>query len=225
MFLNKEKIPAYIYEAKANPSNQPRMGLGYSIGATLSVLAKCGFIHFSDEDIYKLAIASRAFAKEFDVDIPESKNLAKLMSRKLKDKIPVLVSSEHLFGVAHSFKNQLNESSKVFSIVFDIPELNHHLLEGLKYPSKAKGILYFLFYKSSLYRKELETRYNLTADVIEKNGYNYTIFQTRSDSKIEQIFEALTFGSFVSFYLACLYGVDPSKIPWVDYFKEKLAKA
>lgn len=223
-FLKKQALPAYIYDPKANPSNQPRMALGYSISATLSVLVKCGFIHFSEEDLYNLATESRSLIKEMDIDIKENKNIAKNVAKILKNKVPVLISSEHLFGVAHSFKNQLNENSKVFSIVFDIPELNHHLLEGLKFPSKAREILHFLFYKSELYRKEVKIRHDLTEDVIEKNGYQYTIFQPISKTKVTQVFESLTFGSFVSFYLAALYEVDPSKVPWVDYFKERISK-
>ncbi len=223
-FFKKNNLPSYVYEAKTNPSNQPRMGLGYSIGATLSILAKCGYIHLSDDDIYELIITSRTFAKEFDVDVPENKNLTKLMAKKLKNKIPVLVSSEHLFGVTHAFKNQLNENSKTFSILFDIPELNHHLLEGLKFPAKAREILHFLFFKSDLFRKEVGKRYDLTADVVERNGYQYSVYSPRSTSKITQIFEILILGSFISFYLAALHEVSPSEIPWVDYFKEKLAK-
>lgn len=222
--LKKEKISSYVYKPLVNPSGQPRMGLGYSIGATLAILAKCGFIHFSEDNLYDLATTARDFTKEFDVDNPLHKNLAKHEATILHNKIPVLVSSEHLFGVAHSLKNQLNESSKVFSVVFDIPELNHHLLEGLKFPAKARGLLYFLFYESSLYRKELIQRYKITKDVVGKCGYGYSVYEPSSKKKITQIFEALVFGSFVSFYLAVLYGVDPSKIPWVDYFKEKLAK-
>ncbi len=223
-FLNKESLPSYVYKAKANPSDQPRMGLGYSIGATLCVLNKCGFIHFNEDNLFSLVTTSRAFTKEFDIDVPLSENIAKIAAKKLKNKIPVLVSSQHLYGVAHAFKNQLNESAKVFSVAFDIPELNHHLLEGLKHPAKAREIIYFIFYQSSLYRKEIKLRHKLTADVIEKNGYEHTFFSPRSKSKITQIFEVLTFGSFISFYLAAIYGVNPAEIPWVDYFKEKLAK-
>ena len=220
----KENLTSYIYQPKANPSDQPRMGLGYSIGATLSILIHCSHIHMSDDDIYEMVTNTRKVIKEYDIDEPTSKNICKNLSIKLKNKIPVIVASDHLYGVAHSFKNQLNENSKVFSTTFDIPELNHHLMEGLKNPAKVRELLYFLFYKSKLYRRELEIRYDITADVVNKNGYQYTFYEPRSSTKMLQIFETLSFGSFVSFYLAALYGVDPSKIPWVDYFKEELAK-
>ena len=111
----------------------------------------------------------------------------------------------------------------MFSTLFDLPELNHHLLEGLKYPSEAKEVFHFLLLDSNLYRKKIHKRLDLTADVIEQNNHQYSIFKPRSESKLSQIFEILSIGSFISFYLAVLYGVNPAEIPWVDYFKEKLA--
>ena len=42
-------------------------------------------------------------------------------------------------------------------------------------------------------------------------------------ARLGQVFEVLALGSFLSLYLAVLYDVDPSVIPWVDYFKQKLA--
>jgi hypothetical protein len=48
--------------------------------------------------------------------------------------------------------------------------------------------------------------------------------ELQSSSKLEQIFEVLVLGEYVSFYLSMLYDIDPAPIPWVDYFKKKLAK-
>lgn len=223
-FLKKEKIPAYIYEPKENPSNQPRLGLGYSIAATMAILARCGFITLAEEDIKSALSSLRKFSQEFDNCVPENKNLAKRMALKLRGKIPILIASEHLIGALHAFKNQLNEGSKTFSASFDIPELNHHLMEGLRNPAMAKEYLYFLFFESKLYSSRIQKRYPITREVVEKNEVDYGVYPLRSGKKIQQIFEVLSFGSFVHFYLAYIYGVDPLKIPWVDYFKEKLAK-
>jgi glucose/mannose-6-phosphate isomerase len=221
--FKKEKLPVYIVDPKANPSDQPRMALGYSIAAVMGLLSKCGFIYFNDEDIYQLAVTMRNFTKEFEVDVHSRENLAKKIAEKMRNKIPILIASAHLVGVAHAFKNQLNENSKVFSVLFDIPELNHHLMEGLKNPGKARELLHFLLLNSELYLPRISKRYELTADVIKKNGYTSTTYSPRSDTKISQIFEILTLSSFTSFYLAALYGCNPIELPWVDYFKEKLA--
>lgn len=221
-FLKKENLPEYVYDPKANPSGQPRMGLGYSIASTMAILAKCGFVHLTNDDVYELVVVMRKFIKEVDVDVSTHENLAKSLSQKIKNKIPILITSSHLLGVAHAFKNQLNENSKTFSMLFDLPELNHHLLEGLKFPVKSRELLHFLFIKSPIYSDRILKRFELTADVVEKNGYDFSKYNVRSKTKLSQIFEVLILGSFISFYLAVLNGADPSKIPWVDYFKKEL---
>ena len=133
-----------------------------------------------------------------------------------------MVASEHLFGVAHAFKNQLNETAKTFACLFDLPEADHHLLEGLGYPEAAKAFLHFLFFESGVYFGEVKRRYSLTQEVVGKQGVSFTNYHLTAYRKLPQIFEVLILGSFVSFYLALLHEVDPAQIPWVDYFKAKL---
>lgn len=220
--FKQNNIPSYIFDPKENPSNQPRFGLGYSVAGILAILSRCEFIFTLDEEIEKCITEIRKLTKEFDVDIPENSNLAKSIALKIKDTIPILVASEHLLGSAHSFKNQINETAKSFSSLFDIPELNHHLMEGLKYPAKAKELLNFLFIESNLYSPNVVKRYPITMDVVEKNSINYLKYTATLETKLMQAFEIMILGSFVSFYLALLNGADPKSIPWVDYFKEKL---
>ncbi|MFA6993970.1 MAG: SIS domain-containing protein, partial [Patescibacteria group bacterium] len=67
-------------------------------------------------------------------------------------------------------------------------------------------------------------RIEITKEVVESNGVDFIEYQLRGKTKLEQALELLSFGSYVNFYLAILNGVDPSPIPWVDYFKEQLGK-
>jgi len=221
--LAKDKnIPAYIIDPRENPSQQPRMALGYSIGAILGVLARCEFVSISDEEIVQLVENIKRFTKELGIEKKDS--LAKVLAKKLHQSIPVLVASEHLVGSAHAVKNQLNEGAKTFSTLFDIPELNHHLLEGLKNPAKAKELLKFLFIESFLYTPRVQKRYPITKKVVEENGVEVISYQTKGKDKLNQVFELLVLGSFVQFYLAMLYEIDPTPIPFVDYFKKEMAK-
>ena len=222
--FNKENLPSYIFEPRANPSNQPRMGVGYSITAILAILAKCGFLVISNEEITKVFTSLESQKDFYGPRIPHQENIAKRTALKLKHKIPILIASEHLVGAAHAFKNMFNENSKCFSVLFDLPELNHHLMEGLKFPAEAKKFFYFLFFKSDLYSSEIQKRYPITQDVVAKNEVESEIYTFKTKTKLEQIFELISLGSYVSFYLAMLYGIDPSPIPWVDYFKNELAK-
>jgi glucose/mannose-6-phosphate isomerase len=221
--LKVKKLPSYIFEPKQNPSGQPRMGLGYSISAILALLKKCGFISFGDEEFSSLAWQLKQKLLSFDPETPEKENLAKATASRLKGKIPILVASEHLVGIAHAFKNQLNETAKTFAVSFDLPELNHHLMEGLRNPAQAKNYLHFLLLESRLYDPQIKKRYEVTKEVINKNDIESSKFVLMSDKKSDQIFEVLAFSSFVSLYLAQVYDIDPVKIPWVDYFKKRLS--
>jgi len=223
-FLQQNNLKSFIIDPKFNPSNQPRMGLGYSIATVLAILARCEFINLLDTEVSDAITVTRDFIKEFGVGNSIAQNIAKTIAVKFKNKIPILFASEHLLGIAHAFKNQLNENSKAFSLLFDIPEANHHLMEGLRNPAEAKEFFHFLFLESDLYSKEVLKRYPITKEVVEKNEVSLSSYTLRSKKKLNQIFEILALGSFVSFYLAMLYDLDPTPIPWVDYFKEKLAE-
>jgi glucose/mannose-6-phosphate isomerase len=222
-FAKENNLPAYIYVPKENPSNQPRMALGYSITAIVAVLNKLGFISLTDMEIKSIIQLMGEKCSEYSEDVLSQNNLAKLMAEKIKSHVPVLVASEHLVGSIHAFKNQLNENSKTFALSFDIPELNHHLMEGLKFPPQIKETLLFIFINSDLYSDEIKKRYPITEEVVNKNEIKTFNLKLTGKSKLEQIYELLVFGSFVSFYIAVLYGIDPTPIPWVDYFKNKLS--
>jgi len=222
--LEDNKIPSYIFEPKANPSGQPRLALGYSVAAILALLSKCSFVTMHETEINDAIKLVRDFTIEFDVDRKSHENLAKSTARKLKNKIPILIASEHLVGASHAFGNQINETAKNFSVYFGIPELNHHLMEGLRNPAAAKEFLYFFLFESKLYSERVQKRYLVTKDVLAKNEVQSGGYILRSDTKLDQVFELLTFGSFIQFYLAMLYEIDPSPVPWVDYFKSELAK-
>lgn len=219
-----KNIPSYVFNPIANPSGQPRMGLGYSIFSILAILSKLKMLHIQDHEVFKLASHLREVIQDFDIESTSSQNVAKNFSRKLQNKIPVIVSSEHLKGVTHAFKNQLNENAKNFAIGFDIPELNHHLMEGLAHPKKARELLQFVFFESENYKDDVRKRYKVTEDVIQANGYPFNSYVSKTKDSLSEIFEILIFGSFVSFYLAFLNKEDVSEIPWVDYFKAKLQK-
>jgi hypothetical protein len=106
--------------------------------------------------------------------------------------------------------------------MFDLPELNHHLMEGLAHPAQVKKNLHFVFLSSDLYSDRVKIRYPLTAEVVEKNEVEYSIYKAASKTRLAQLYEVLLFGSFLIFYQTRELGIDPVTIPWVDYFKNKL---
>lgn len=213
---NENSLPVYKIDPQYNPSNQPRLATGYLIGAIFGVLTNCGILNESDQTIGEVV----DWLKTQKAQLSQK---GKELADAIYGKAPILVASEHLVGSAHIFKNQLNESAKTFSALFDIPELNHHLMEGLKNPSDVTSGLTFIFFRSSLYTERVQKRYPITVEVVGKNNIVTHEIAMEGQSKLEQVFEQIQLGSYAQIFLGAAYKEDPVAIPWVDYFKEKLS--
>jgi glucose/mannose-6-phosphate isomerase len=101
--------------------------------------------------------------------------------------------------------------------------MNHYAIEGLGNPKKNKDNLIFVFFESKLYHPRVQRRLALTREIVKKNQIKILSYQLSGQDKLIQSFEMLNFGSWLTFYLAMLNEVNPSLIPWVDWFKQKLA--
>ncbi len=210
-----KKLPNYIFDALANPSGQPRLGLGYNIMSLVSLLSRCQLIK-PFENLAGLAEFLRNSQEE-------SKKKAQEIAQKFQGKIPVILASEHLKGVAHDFKNQLNENAKNMAMFFDLPEANHHLLEGLGFPNSNRENLLGVFLTSDKYHAEVQKRYPLTKSVFQKQGISCIDIAGVGTTPFYESMYLIQLASYISFYVSQLNGIDPGLIPWVDYFKDQTA--
>jgi len=223
-WLKKNKLPVLQFTTKSNPCGSPRMGLGYSIMGQLILLSKIGLIRLGKKDYQDIADTINRSELLFGVNNQKKYNPAKLIAIDLLDKEVFYIGAEHLSGNAHIMANQMNENAKRFSTYFLIPELNHHLLEGMIYPQNNKNNLVFLLVNSNLYDKKVQKRFDITVDVLNKNKIRNFTYICGEKTKLEQVLEVLILGSYISYYSAILQGIDPTAIPFVDYFKKQLAK-
>jgi len=207
-------LTGYFFDPKHNPAGQPRMGQGYMLLGTIGILYKMGLIQVNDKDI-KDSIQG---LRESMADL--SKQATALVDM-FRQQYLLYIGAEHLSGNIHIMRNQTNETAKQFAMYALIPELNHHLMEGLLYPEKNKP--YFVFFNSQHYSERIKKRFLLTDEVVKKNNASTVSISVGGESKIAEFMRMLAFGGYLTFYQAMDYGLDPAKIPWVDYFKEKLA--
>ncbi len=217
------RIPAYIFDPCHNPSQQPRMGLGYSVMGQLGLLCQAGVLRMTNNTVNKTINAISIAHKRYAPNIKTAENKAKQAADILHGKIPVIIAAEHLSGNAHVMANQINENSKTFAIYFLISELNHHLMEGLRFPQQNKQLLTFVFLESTKYQAANIKRIAITRQVLKKAGIQSLSHATPGSTALEQAFSVLVYGSYVNYYLALLHNIDPSPIPYVDYFKKALA--
>lgn len=214
-FARENNVPAYIFDGKLNLSSTPRLGNGYSVIGLLGLFKKLGIVDINEEDM------EQAFAY-IDAKVEEIKKRAIVDSEKLYNQLPVIFAAEHLAGNAQILRNQFNETSKTFSAFYLVPDLNHHLMEGLQFPEDAH--LYFVVLNSKNFSAKIAKRMQLTIDVVKQNKHKVMEYMTSGKNVYEDFLEALTYGSWLTLFLALLYKQNPAINPWVDWFKRELAK-
>ena len=219
----KNRVPAYIFEAKHNYCGQPRLALGYALFSLLILLRNSGYLKMGDQEIKKGVKLLNGMNKKFGVQKKIENNEAKQWAEQLRGQAAVLMGAEFLAGNVHIMANQLNETSKNFSSYFLIPELNHHLLEGLSHPAWFKHKALCLLFVSDLYHTRNQKRFLVTQKILKKAGHKFLVYKPQGKTKFEQSLEMMSFGSYLSFYLGILHKIDPSPVPIVEFLKKQMA--
>lgn len=222
--LDSNNKPAYYFQDKYNPCGQPRIGGGYLLFGHLGLLNNLGYLKIDNSEIMQALEYAGKISDFFAISVKEDDNQAKKSARLLLDKHPFIIGAEFLRGFVNGFANQINETAKMISDFRYIPELNHHLMEGLTHPQSLHDNGLFLFIDSDLFSDIIKKRISITKEVIAKQQVKVADYKLTGPTKLAQLLEAFTFSSYVTYYLAILYDADPVKIPWVDFFKTELKK-
>lgn len=217
-----DKVSCYKFQPRHNPSGQPRMGFGYPLGALAALVKKLRLANFSSDDMTRVAAVAREMWQKVRFEEPYTRNPAKRLAETLEDKIPMFIATRFLGGALHTIANQLQENAKHFSLFFRIPELNHHVLEALSFPSGINKKLHAVLFDSTLANPLNRERLILTREVLRKCGIESTLYLLRAEESLAASLELVMLGGATGVYLAFLHKQNPVKIPWVDYFKKHL---
>jgi len=221
--LAKERgWPSYQIDPLHNPSGQPRMAIGYAVFGMIALLSKASLIQLTQEEVDQVATTIKITVEQSDVSIQQDKNPAKILAYSIFDKRPIYVVADFLEGVGHVVANQTNENAKAFADYKVVPELNHHLMEGLRFPKSNTTTHVFVFFNSALYHPRNQKRMRLTRQIVEENQIETLPVDLEANTPLSQAFELIALVSFASFYLSMIEGIDPSPIPFVDKFKHEL---
>lgn len=215
-------VPVYRFKPLHNPCGQPRMGVGYPIGAIAALFRRFRLSNFIAGEITNAAEHARRTWKLFRFETPYADNPAKQLASRLENTIPLLLGSRFIGGAIHTGVNLLHENSKHFSLFHRLPEVNHHFLEALSFPSKISRMLYAVFFDTPLAKPMVRQRMMITRDIFTKQGLKNEVWRLRGKDSLSTSLELVMLMSAASVYLAILHRLNPVEIPWVDYFKKHL---
>ena len=105
----------------------------------------------------------------------------------------------------------------------ELPELNHNELMGWTSLPHVAAASLAVFLEDGKSDERLRRRAALTMGELESRGVECAHVAARGASRLARWFSLVQLGDYASFYLALLYGVDPTPVGAIQDFKAKLA--
>jgi len=217
----RNSVPVCVFNYKA----QPRAVLGYSLGLMIGILHNIGVIKSKSDEVAEVIKTLEDMSAKIDAAVPIVDNPAKQLAQKLVGKIVVIYGGGIFAEVAHRWKTQVNENSKAWAFYEAYSELNHNAVVGYEYPRELADKVYVVMLRApSIHPRNLK-RYELTAAILDKSGVAYEILDAAGEGLLSEVMSHIFFGDWVTYYLAILYGADPSPVKVISGLKSKLAQA
>ena len=136
----------------------------------------------------------------------------------------VNVRAWHFADVAHRWKTQFNENSKLWCFWEELPEANHNAIVGFRLPEQIAKRALVIFLRGAALHPRIRLRYEFTRQALDEAGVASETVDAEGKSPLVQMMSSVLFGDYVSLYLAILAGVDPSPTAPIADLKRWLAE-
>ncbi len=212
--------PLWLFDHKG----QPRTAVGYSFGLLLALVARLGLLPDPAAELADAVAVMKAQQANFRADVPDINNPAKRMGGQLMGRWVTVYGAGLMAPVARRWKAQINENSKAAASFEVIPETNHNALQGLLQPEAQFNASMSLFLLAAHDDKRNQKRTELTRTAVMVEGQNTDMITAVGETRMANLWTALHYGDYVSFYLSMAYGYDPTPVPALAAFKNEMAR-
>jgi len=206
---------------------QPRAAVGYLSAPLLATLEAVGLADGQAAQVDEAAALLRAGSARLAPgraagDGPDG-NAAMALALRLHGRLLVVYGAGLTAPVARRWKGQVNENAKAPAFWNELPELDHNELMGWTSLPHVAASTTAVFLEDPLGDPRLARRAALTATELEARGVAVERLTAHGESPLARLFSLVQLGDYVSFYLALLYGVDPTPVQAIQDFKAKLS--
>jgi glucose/mannose-6-phosphate isomerase len=126
-----------------------------------------------------------------------------------------LFGSGFMQSVADRWKSQINENAKAWAQVENISDTCHSTLGGIINPESQLTQMMTLFLISPNDKPQDQARLDAARRIFLVEGFNTDFYRAKGSTLLENMWSAIQFGDFISYYLAIAYKVDPTPVPGV----------
>ncbi|MBD3314067.1 bifunctional phosphoglucose/phosphomannose isomerase [Candidatus Woesearchaeota archaeon] len=189
---------------------QPRASTGYQTLPILNILSNSGVIPDQTSEMDDVVKALKKDMKESAKDIVG----------RIKDKIPLIYSSDRMIAVARLWKAAVNENSKHPAFFNVFPEMNHNDMIGFKQAKNSR--YYFIFIEDAEDHMRIKKRMKITKEILQNIGLPVLIIKLTGPNRLARMFSSILMGMYAGYYLALEYGIDPSPVDLVEDLKKQM---
>jgi glucose/mannose-6-phosphate isomerase len=201
-------VPVWQFEHQG----QPRAAVGLSFGLLLAALVRMKLMPDSQADVLDTANEMRAMRLEMGAEQPVVKNPAKRLAGQLVGRWVVVMASGYLAPVARRWKGQISELAKAWAQFEYLPEADHNTLAGVVNPPDLFNQMVALFLEAPSDHPRNHLRSSFTRLAFMQDGLGTDTITARGRTPLAHIWTSLYYGDFAAYYLAILYGIDPTPI-------------
>lgn len=212
----KYKVPMFPIHYGAHA----RHTIGFTLSALYGIGSKLGYIEDSsmlDDSITLL----KGCNNKIKSDVVTSKNIAKQIALRLKNKTMHVLAGSVWYGLALRFAQQYNENSKSFSTASLISEFVHTGLDSTHFPQKIRDIIVYVILQSKYDKSHDRHLQTALMQHFERKGIAYeTIFIQPSTNMLAEVLQAILICDYISYYVAITNDIDPSAQQMKDDYNE-----
>ncbi len=211
--IAKEQELPYIELPES--SVQPRMATGYSFLALVKFLGLKD-IENNVSSLLSALSENNSFLEE------EGKQISVL----LKDKLPVIYSSQKNYATSLIWKINFNETTKIPAFYNLIPELNHNEMTGFDVTDSTKNLsnqMIFILLKDKEDDLRNQKRMSVLKEILEKKGLDVLEIDIDGATQLEKIFSNIILSAWTTCHLSDYYGTESSgSLLLVEEFKKMI---
>lgn len=203
----------------------PRCSLGYLFVPLLLALADAKLISHRDRDLGEAADLLAGLRESYAPGFPAGKNPAKKLAIELLGKVAVIYGSAGgTEAVAQRWKTQLNENSKAYAAFNVVPEMNHNEIVGWDAQPELSSKTAAVFLRDRDDHPAVSKRVELNQTILRGKGLSVHEVWSQGESRLARLFSLVYLGDYVSYYLALLYGIDPTPVEIIEKLKRNLTQ-
>jgi glucose/mannose-6-phosphate isomerase len=199
----------------------PRAALPYMLTPLLLLIEKIGLVTTLSDELVEAIEILKQISKDNLPKIPTNKNQSKQIAMRIGNTVPVIYAFGIYGSIAHRFKQQFNENSKIPSAWDIFSELNHNEIVGWEQSGKFSKKYSLIFLRDKIEPIQIKSRIEITKSISSLPLKTFDVW-SKGNCDLAKMLSILCIGDFASVYHAILNNIDPTPVNTINLLKKKI---